>query len=108
MIARTDQKQETRRRIVESATRAIVERGLETPSVGEVMSGAGLTVGGFYAHFENKDALMIEALRAMIAQRLEEHRQQLAALPAPERRALALSMLRRVLELGLRGSRRGP
>ena len=89
MIARTDQKQETRRRIVESATRAIVERGLETPSVGEVMSGAGLTVGGFYAHFENKDALMIEALRAMITQRLEETRQQMAAMPAPERRTMS-------------------
>jgi len=89
MIARTDQKQETRRRIVESAARAIRERGVEAPSVVEVMSGAGLTVGGFYAHFENKDALMIEALRAMITQRLEEACQQMAALPAPERRALS-------------------
>jgi AcrR family transcriptional regulator len=89
MIARTDQKQETRRRIVESATRAIRERGLETPSVGEVMSGAGLTVGGFYAHFENKDAMMIEALRAMMTQRLDETSQQMAAMPAAERRSLS-------------------
>ena len=70
MIARTDQKQETRRRIVESAAKAIRERGVEAPSVGEVMAGAGLTVGGFYAHFENKDALMIEALRAKIKPQL--------------------------------------
>lgn len=89
MIARTEQKQETRRRIVESAAKAIRERGLETPSVGEVMAGAGLTVGGFYAHFENKDALMIEALRAMVTQRLEETRRQLAGMPAPERRAMS-------------------
>ncbi len=89
MNLRTDQKQETRRRIVEAATKAIQERGLDTPSVGEVMAAAGMTVGGFYAHFENKDALMLEALRGMIAGRMQELTTQMPKVSAPERRALA-------------------
>lgn len=89
MIARTDQKQETRRRIVESAARALRERGLEDPSVAEVMAGAGLTVGGFYAHFENKDALMLETLRHLIQVRMDELVALIPNLPGPERRALA-------------------
>ena len=33
------------------------------------MGAAGLTVGGFYAHFESKDALMLEAFNQLLAQR---------------------------------------
>ena len=89
MNLRLDQKNETRRRIVDSATRAIRERGLDDPSVGEVMAGAGLTVGGFYAHFENKDALMLEALRTMMAQRMDELTGTIPATTAAERRTIA-------------------
>ena len=76
---RTDQKRETRRRILGSASEALRRRGLASPSVGEVMAGAGLTVGGFYAHFENKDALMLEALERVLADR----REQLLSLVQP-------------------------
>jgi AcrR family transcriptional regulator len=69
MNPRSEQKQETRRRILASAAEALRQRGLGGSSVGEVMAGAGLTVGGFYAHFENKDALMLEALEGVLAQR---------------------------------------
>ena len=37
-------------------------RGLTRASVSDVMRGAGLTVGGFYAHFESRDALLAEAV----------------------------------------------
>lgn len=89
MNVRTDQKQETRRRIVDAAAKAIQERGLDTPSVGEVMGAAGLTVGGFYAHFANKDALMREALQKLTDDRLEELTTLMPAMPAPQRRAMA-------------------
>ena len=39
------------------------ERGIETTSVSDVMTDAGMTNGGFYKHFENKDALVTAALR---------------------------------------------
>jgi TetR/AcrR family transcriptional repressor of nem operon len=87
--ARLAQKDDTRRRIVRSAALAIRDRGIDAPSVGEVMSGAGLTVGGFYAHFENKDALMLEALNALFNERSDEWLEQLPKTTGEERRHAA-------------------
>ncbi|HEY2254121.1 MAG TPA: TetR/AcrR family transcriptional regulator, partial [Variovorax sp.] len=55
-------KEETHERIVAVAARAIRERGYAGVGVAEVMKEAGLTHGGFYAHFDSRDALLIEAL----------------------------------------------
>jgi TetR/AcrR family transcriptional repressor of nem operon len=55
------------------------ERGIAGARVADVMKGAGLTVGGFYAHFGSKEELVDEALRrtgrglrARLFSRLEE------------------------------------
>jgi TetR/AcrR family transcriptional repressor of nem operon len=81
---------EHRERIVESAARLFRERGFDGIGVADLMLAAGLTHGGFYGHFESKEALMAEAsaraLRAAheywskLAQRDPEH--ALAALAA--------------------------
>ena len=55
-------KQETRRRIVAAAADAFRRRGIESVGVDEVMAGAGLTHGGFYAHFSSKDELVADAM----------------------------------------------
>lgn len=89
MTPRADHKQETRERILASAARAIRDKGLAAPSVNEVMAGAGLTVGGFYAHFENKDAMLAEALQAMLDERMRAILPWLPAGPAAERRRVA-------------------
>ncbi|NUT75911.1 TetR/AcrR family transcriptional regulator [Pseudomonas sp. C1C7] len=47
--------------IVDAATRLFRERGLHGISVVDVMAAAGLTHGGFYGHFESKEALAKEA-----------------------------------------------
>ncbi len=65
----SDKKAQTRERILQAASAALIQRGPAEPSVGEVMGAAGLTVGGFYAHFESKDALMLEAFSQLLAQR---------------------------------------
>jgi len=83
-----DKKAQTRERILAAASAALVQRGPAEPSVGEVMGAAGLTVGGFYAHFESKDALMLEAFRQLLGQRRESLKQVDSGLPADERRAL--------------------
>jgi TetR/AcrR family transcriptional repressor of nem operon len=57
----TAHKDRTRARIIETAARAFRERGVEPVGIAEVMHEAGLTHGGFYAHFPNKDALVAEA-----------------------------------------------
>jgi TetR/AcrR family transcriptional repressor of nem operon len=54
-------KQTTRRRIVEAASLAFRERGVSETGVDEVMRRAGLTHGGFYAHFRDKSELIAEA-----------------------------------------------
>ncbi|MDZ5433113.1 TetR/AcrR family transcriptional regulator [Pseudomonas fluorescens] len=50
-----------RETIVDAATRLFRERGLHGISVVDVMAAAGLTHGGFYGHFESKEALAKEA-----------------------------------------------
>jgi AcrR family transcriptional regulator len=55
-------KQETHERIVDVAARAIRRNGYAGVGVADVMKEAGLTHGGFYAHFDSRDALLVEAL----------------------------------------------
>ena len=56
-------KRHTRQRILESARRLFNSRGFAQVSIGEVMENAGLTHGGFYRHFKDKDELYAEAVR---------------------------------------------
>lgn len=55
-------KQETRGKILAAADAVMKTRGVEAASVESVMRKAGLTVGGFYAHFDSKEDLAREAL----------------------------------------------
>lgn len=55
-------KEETHERIVDVAARAIRRHGYAGIGVADVMKEAGLTHGGFYAHFDSRDALLVEAL----------------------------------------------
>ena len=50
------------KRVVESASRLMRKRGIETTSVKDVMNKAHLTHGGFYRHFDSKEALVSAAL----------------------------------------------
>lgn len=52
---------ENRERIVAAAARLFRERGIAAVGVAELMEEAGMTHGGFYKHFESKDALIAEA-----------------------------------------------
>src|SRR4051812_4871739 len=57
-------KEATRRRILDAASQAFRERGVAQTGVDEVMRRAGLTHGGFYAHFTDKTELVGEACTA--------------------------------------------
>jgi TetR/AcrR family transcriptional repressor of nem operon len=70
-----EHKEETRRRILEAAARAYREEGVDGVGIGELMQSIGLTHGGFYAHFDSKDALVAEAcdsVRSPLAQQYFE------------------------------------
>ena len=53
----------TRRRILGAASAAFREHGINNVGVRDIMKRAGLTRGGFYFHFADKDALLNEAVR---------------------------------------------
>src|SRR6266496_2153201 len=54
----------TRAKIVAVAARMFRARGIDATSIADVMSALGLTVGGFYRHFDSKEALVAEAIDA--------------------------------------------
>jgi len=51
----------TRTAAVQAASRLFRERGVDATSVNDVMAELGMTGGGFYRHFESKEALAAEA-----------------------------------------------
>lgn len=54
-------KDQTHDRIVATAARAIRRSGYDGTGVSDIMKEAGLTHGGFYAHFASRDAMLAEA-----------------------------------------------
>jgi AcrR family transcriptional regulator len=55
-------KDATHERIVEAAARAIRRSGYGGTGVADIMKDAGLTHGGFYAHFPSREAMLAEAM----------------------------------------------
>jgi TetR/AcrR family transcriptional repressor of nem operon len=55
---------ETRQRIIQIASELFRVKGIAATGIAEIMETAGLTNGGFYKHFESKDQLVQEALKA--------------------------------------------
>jgi len=64
MSQKAEQKEKSHAAILASAAALLRERGIRASSVADVMRGAGLTVGGFYGHFESKEDLFAETIRS--------------------------------------------
>lgn len=73
-----EHKTETRRRIIEAASRRLKQDGIDGSGIAAVMSDASLTNGAFYAHFESKNDLVAN----VIADQLEGQRAAVSALGA--------------------------
>jgi len=58
------QKPRTHKRIVSIASKRFREKGLAGFGIAELMKEAGLTVGGFYKHFDSRDDLVAEAVNS--------------------------------------------
>lgn len=56
------EKSKTHKRIVALASKRFREEGLDGIGIAELMKEAGLTVGGFYKHFDSRDGLVAEAV----------------------------------------------
>lgn len=81
MPTRPTRREATHDRIVEVAARTLRRNGYAGVGVADVMKQAGLTHGGFYAHFASREALLAEAIEragrdsaASLAERIEASR----------------------------------
>jgi TetR/AcrR family transcriptional regulator, transcriptional repressor for nem operon len=67
MRERDERKRETRDRILQAASTLFRRDGIDRTGVDAIMHEAGLTHGGFYAHFASKEALVAEVAAASLA-----------------------------------------
>ncbi len=92
-MRRTKQaKQQTHERIVAAATRRFRAGGIAGVGVADVMGEAGLTHGGFYAHFASKDALVAEACGTGLAQSRERLIRKIQREPVERRLATYIDL----------------
>lgn len=80
-----EHKQETHARIVKKASIRLREKGAHGIGVADLMKEAGLTHGGFYAHFDSREALVIEAFNYAMDRATERWRKMAETTP-PEQR----------------------
>ena len=80
-----EHKLETHARIVKKASVRLREKGVHGVGVADLMKDAGLTHGGFYAHFDSREALVIEAFTHAMDRGTERWRKLAEATP-PDRR----------------------
>ena len=84
-----NRKEVTHERIVEAAARAIRRTGYDGTSVADIMKEAGLTHGGFYAHFDSREAMLAEAADRAGAEALAAMERIAASVP-PEQALQAM------------------
>ncbi|MEO8668660.1 MAG: TetR/AcrR family transcriptional regulator [Bauldia sp.] len=84
-----EHKQETRKRIVQSARRLFNRNGFAEVTIGDIMGAAGLTHGGFYKHFNAKEDVYQEAVLEFICAERPEPWQMRHIDPAAKGPALA-------------------
>ena len=80
-----EHKIETHGRIVAKASMRLREKGLHGIGVADLMKEAGLTHGGFYAHFKSREALVIEAFSQTMDASIRHWRESVQDTPPDER-----------------------
>ena len=82
-----EHKQETHARILKKASVRLREKGAHGIGVADLMKEAGLTHGGFYAHFDSREALVIEAFAYAMDRSTERWRKVAEETPVDKRLA---------------------
>lgn len=80
-----EHRQETHERIVRKAGERFRAEGIDAVGVASLMADVGLTVGGFYAHFDSKQALITEASSAAFSRTTASFREYIHGKPKGER-----------------------
>lgn len=76
--------EKTKNRVVKIAAAQMRKRGPDNVGVADVMSRAGLTHGGFYAHFDSKDDLIASAVERMFEESRARFREWTEGKSQPE------------------------
>ncbi|MFJ1258905.1 TetR/AcrR family transcriptional regulator [Cupriavidus sp. CuC1] len=87
-----EHKEETRGKIIAAAAAAFRKHGVNGVGVAQLMKAAKLTHGGFYAHFESKDALIADALDAGFDQTMSQLEAAAAAVPVRQRKQAVMDV----------------
>ena len=80
-----EHKLETHARIIKRASVRLREKGAHGIGVADLMKDAGLTHGGFYAHFDSREALVIEAFAYAMDRSTARWRELVQQIPPEER-----------------------
>ena len=86
-----EHKLETHARIVKKASVRLREKGAHGIGVADLMKEAGLTHGGFYAHFDSREALVIEAFGYAMERGTERWRKLAEQTPPDKRLAMIVN-----------------
>jgi TetR/AcrR family transcriptional repressor of nem operon len=86
-----EHKLETHARIVKKASVRLREKGAHGIGVADLMKDAGLTHGGFYAHFDSREALVIEAFTHAMDRSTERWRKLTEQTPPEKRLAMIVN-----------------
>jgi TetR/AcrR family transcriptional repressor of nem operon len=86
-----EHKLETHARIVKKASVRLREKGAHGIGVADLMKDAGLTHGGFYAHFDSREALVIEAFADAMDRSTERWRKLAEQTPLDKRLAMIVN-----------------
>ncbi len=92
-LSRLEQKEKTRRKLIDTALRLSASKSFSSLSLREVATGAGITAAGFYRHFESMEDLglvLMDEVGLSLRQLLRQTRRDRA--PMPRREAVALSV----------------
>ncbi len=79
-----DHKDKSRTLIVRSAATQLRAKGVEAVRLADMMHAAGMTNGGFYKHFENKDEIVEEAISTALADLAEQLTGKVHGMPRRE------------------------
>src|SRR3981189_297714 len=82
-----EHKHETLARIVKKAPGRLREKGAHGIGVADLMKDAGLTHGGFYAHFDSREALVIEGVGEAMGRSIAHWRKKAEQTPIDKRLA---------------------
>lgn len=92
-----DHKRQTRAQIIEESRKLFNKRGFAGVSIDMIMKSAGLTRGGFYNHFKNKEALYAEAVDSFLMGRGKQWRDEAGVDPSSFRPEMAEEMMKSYL-----------